>query len=153
MATWSGFEAAAPDLAAVGARLLTQFGPGLGFLATVRADGGPRLHPICPVLADGELWAFIIGTSPKCTDLRRDGRFALHSFPPAEVDDEFVVTGRAVEVDDEPGSDRWTALCAATTADVGVAGEVLFRLDVETAMASIYEGRGIYPPARLTWRG
>ena len=35
MATWAAFEAAAPDVAADGLALLTQFGPGLGFLATV----------------------------------------------------------------------------------------------------------------------
>src|SRR5688572_17751916 len=44
--TWSVFERERPDLAAVGSTLLYQFGMGLGFLATVRADGGPRLHPI-----------------------------------------------------------------------------------------------------------
>ena len=94
------FEAAAPELAAAGQRLLYQFGPGLGFLATVRPDGGPRLHPICPVVADGELWAFILRQSPKCRDLERDGRYALHSFPPVEKDDEFAVTGRVRRVDD-----------------------------------------------------
>ena len=33
------------------------------------------------------------GSSPKCRDLERDGRYALHSFPPVEKDDEFAVTG------------------------------------------------------------
>src|SRR3954471_22496991 len=100
MTTWDEFAAAAPALAASGEGLLTQFGPGLAFLATVRGDGGPRLHPICPVVVDGELWAFIITASPKCADLRRDGRFALHSFPAAETDDEFVITGTATEAAD-----------------------------------------------------
>ena len=36
-----------------GAReLFYQYGIGLGFLATVRPDGGPRLHPICPIITD-----------------------------------------------------------------------------------------------------
>lgn len=152
MATWSEFSEAAPDLAATGERLLTQFGPGLGFLATVRRDGGPRLHPICPVIAEGELWAFILRTSPKCQDLLRDGRFALHSFPPEEVDDEFVATGRAVRTDAVPGDEVWEALTAATTASVGVHDEVLFRLEVDSAMSSTYESRGVFPPAHASWR-
>lgn len=149
MVTWSEFEATAPDLAATGRRLLTQFGPGLGFLATVRADGGPRLHPICPVLCEGGLWAFIIEASPKCDDLRSDGRFALHSFPPEEVDDEFVVNGRANEVrPDEALRDR---LRRATTASVGRPDEVLFALSVERAMSATYEGRGVFPPVHSSW--
>lgn len=61
-----------------------EHGLGLGFLATTRPDGGPRVHPICPVLA-GNLYAFIV-PGPKLADLRRDPRYryALHSeiFPP-----------------------------------------------------------------------
>ncbi len=150
MATWSDFAEADPELAARGHRLLTQFGPGLAFLATVRADGGPRLHPICPVVADGGLWAFIIEASPKCADLRGDGRFALHSFPPAEVDDEFAITGRAAEVRSDAA--LHARLRAATTASIGRADEVLFALSVDTAMTATYEGRGIFPPAYAAWR-
>lgn len=51
MVTWREFAAAAPDLAEAGRALLTQFGVGLAFLATVRRDGAPRLHPVCPVLS------------------------------------------------------------------------------------------------------
>lgn len=153
MATWQDLIDAEPELAADGLRLLTQFGPGLGFLATVRPDGGPRLHPICPVVADGELWAFIIDASPKCGDLRRDGRYALHAFPPEATDDELAITGRAFEVPDaHPGDDRWTSIQAATTASVGAASEVLFRLELESVMVATYEARGAFPPAYRTWR-
>jgi hypothetical protein len=153
MASWDEFAAAEPQLSADGLGLLTQFGPGLAFLATVRADGGPRVHPICPVVAEGELWAFVIESSPKCADLRRDGRFALHSFPPEEVDDEFAVTGTAHEVEDaQPGDARWLRLQRATEADVGRSDEVLFRLELETAMLATYEARGSFPPAYSRWR-
>src|SRR4051794_7341702 len=69
---WAELEAQAPELAAAGRRLLYQFGLGLGFLATVRPNGGPRLHPFCPIVAEGGLWGFI-APSPKQHDLRRDG--------------------------------------------------------------------------------
>ncbi|HEY5859818.1 MAG TPA: hypothetical protein VIX62_05995, partial [Actinomycetota bacterium] len=66
---WREFSALRPDLADAGKQLLYQFGVGLAFLGTVRADGGPRLHPFCPVIDDG-LFAFIV-PSPKRDDLHR----------------------------------------------------------------------------------
>lgn len=67
---WSDLGAARPDLVEAGLGLLYQFGVGLAFLSTVRADGGPRLHPICPIVVDGALVAHIM-PSPKHDDLRR----------------------------------------------------------------------------------
>ena len=86
---WKDFATATPKIAAEGERLLHQFGIGLAFIATTRKDGGPRLHPCCPLIADGRLYVFVTGPSPKRFDLERDGRYALHSFPPADNDDEF----------------------------------------------------------------
>ena len=80
MASWEEFEEGRPDLAAAGRALFYQFGVGLAFLATVRRDGGPRVHPMCPLIHGGGLFAFIV-PGPKQADLRRDGRYALHSFP------------------------------------------------------------------------
>src|SRR4029079_10473399 len=145
MATWGELEAQAPELAEGGAQLLYQFGPGLGYLATIRPDGGPRLHPMCPILCDGELWAFILEASPKGRDLVRDGRYALHSFGPVDVDDEFYVTGavESVEADDA----QRQRIADATTATVGAAEEALFRFDIEHAMLARYTHRPQWPPA------
>src|SRR3954467_14578082 len=99
MASWSEFVAAEPQLAAAIRTLLQQYGPGLGSLATVRPDGGPRVHPVSPVITDDGLFCFVID-SPKRRDLERDGRYALHSFPPEESDDEAYVAGRAIPVTD-----------------------------------------------------
>ena len=55
LARWVDFEAAAPELAAAGRGLLYQHGIGLGYLATIRPNGGPRIHPFCPILAAGGL--------------------------------------------------------------------------------------------------
>jgi hypothetical protein len=92
--TWGEFARERSDLAAAGGELLYFYGPGLGFLGTVRKDGGPRLHSICPVIAEDGLYAFI-GKTPKLGDLIRDGRFALHSNPLPDNDDAFYVSGRA----------------------------------------------------------
>jgi len=97
MVTWKEFAAAAPELAQAGRSLLNQFRVGLAFLATVRADGDPRLHPVCPVLSGDRLFVLITPTSPKRHDLLRDGRYALQTFPqPKPGSDEFSVTGRAL---------------------------------------------------------
>ena len=101
MVTWKEFAAAEPDLADVGRSLLFQFKVGLAFLATVRGDGAPRLHPVCPVLSNDRLFVLITPTSPKRHDLLRDGRYALQSFPqPKPGSDEFYITGKAVLIDD-----------------------------------------------------
>lgn len=101
--TWSQFAEKAGALAEAGKRLLYQFGadgPALAFLATTRADGGPRVHPVCPALHEGGLYVFVIGHSPKRFDLARDGRFALHALPGMTDDESFYCTGRAREVSD-----------------------------------------------------
>src|ERR687890_2061812 len=99
MASWSEFTAASPRLAAGIRALLQQYGPGLGYLATVRADGGPRVHPVSPVITDDALYCFVV-RSPKRQDRERDGRYALHSYPPEDSDDEAYLSGHATAVRD-----------------------------------------------------
>src|ERR1700759_997176 len=99
MASWSDFAAADPSLATALRTLLQQYGPGMGYLATIRPDGGPRLHPVSPVITDSGLYCFVVD-SPKRRDLLRDGRYALHAYPPEDSDDEAYLTGHAVPVQD-----------------------------------------------------
>jgi hypothetical protein len=101
MVTWSDFAIAEPEMAEAGRGLLHQFGVGLAFLATVRTDGSPRLHPVCPVLSGDRLYVLITPTSPKRYDLMRDGRYALQTFPQSKPgSDEFYVAGKARLIDD-----------------------------------------------------
>lgn len=146
MASWRQFSDAAPELAVTGKALLYQFGVGLGFLATVRPDGGPRLHPFCPILAGDGLWAFVV-PSPKRDDLLRDGRYALHSFPPVEVDDEFYVTGTARMVDDATTRADVTALYHATVEP----DHSLFELGIDRCLHAAYRHRGDWPPRYTRW--
>ena len=149
MATWAEFEQAEPEMASAGQVLLCQHGPGLGYLATVRKDGGPRVHPCCPIIDDGSLWLFVLSESPKGKDLLRDGRYALHTFPKPDLDDEFYVTGTVTVVDDD--STR-TRVAAATIANVGDSEETLFHLDLERAMLATYAYRPQWPPTYRIWR-
>src|ERR1700747_3671874 len=101
MITWTDFSRQQPALADAGRRQFYQFGIGLAFLATVRTDGAPRVHPVCPVISDAGLHLLIVA-GPKQQELRRDGRYALHSeaCPPPRQDDGFALAGRASEVTD-----------------------------------------------------
>ena len=136
MVTWKEFAAAQPELADVGRSLLFQFKVGLAFLATVRKDGAPRLHPVCPVLSDDRLFVLIIPTSPKRHDLQRDGRYALQTFPqPKPGSDEFSIAGKAVGVDDP-------AVRAAILRDakhMADASEIAFELWIDHVMHTRWE--------------
>lgn len=150
---WSAFEAAAPEMAAGGRKLLYQFGVGLGYLATVRRDGGPRLHPICPTFLDGGLYA-LIGPSPKRGDLRRDGRYALHSFSAVDRDDEFYLTGGVQALPDPALAERVRAAFVALGGHSDVSEE-LFELFVHRALLATYKKRGEpnnFPPRYEVWR-
>ena len=150
MVSWSQFEAGAPQIADAGRKLIHQHGIGLAYLATLRNDGAPRLHPICPTVFEGGLYA-LIGPTHKQRDLLRDGRFALHSFPCPEVDDEFLVMGRARMIDDE-------SLRSRVLADLKSKGmtstedELLFEFQIDRAMHAAYNGpHGTWPPKYAVW--
>ena len=130
MARWSEFALAAPRLADTVHGLLHQYGPGLGYLATVRADGGPRVHPVSPVVHEGGLYCFVIA-SPKRFDLERDGRYALHTFAAEKSDDEGYVAGRAIRVTERSLISK---LATEMRADARVDWR-LYELTIEVAMA------------------
>jgi Pyridoxamine 5'-phosphate oxidase len=77
MTTWRDVERAEPEFAR---RVRALFDAHRHkTIATVRADGSPRISGIEVVFEDGEL---VFGSMPdarKGADLRRDPRFALHS--------------------------------------------------------------------------
>jgi hypothetical protein len=136
MVTWNEFAAAEPDLAETGRALLFQFGVGLAFLATVRKDGAPRLHPLCPVLSKERLYVLITPASPKRYDLLRDGRFALQAFPqPKPGSDEFLVTGKALLVEDH----ATRAVVLGGARHMADASEILFELWIDRVMHTRWE--------------
>ncbi|HEX2070302.1 MAG TPA: pyridoxamine 5'-phosphate oxidase family protein [Thermoleophilaceae bacterium] len=100
MASWSEFEAAAPELAAsVRARLDAHVHK---TLATLRRDGSPRISGSETNFADGELWIGSMWQARKALDLQRDPRFALHSGSddPPDWTGDAKLSGIAQEVTD-----------------------------------------------------
>lgn len=76
-APWDEFARQEPDFAAYVERRIEEHG--LALLATLDADGGPRISGIEPIFAGGQMWLAMMPRSRKGADLRRDGRFALHN--------------------------------------------------------------------------
>jgi hypothetical protein len=155
MITWTEFERRQPALAAVGRAQFYQHGMGLGFLATVRRDGGPRVHPVCPVISSAGLHVLIL-PGPKRGDLRRDGRYSLHTemFAPPRQDDGFAVSGRAKE---EPDRATWDVVRDQVIADFGELwpdydGLTLFELSVEGCLLTLTEPDDTFQKGPTIWR-
>lgn len=81
-------------------------------IATVRADGSPRISGIEAAFDDGDLTFGSMPSSRKGADLRRDPRFALHSAPvdPVEGSEaqwpgEAKIAGRAIPAAPAAGPD------------------------------------------------
>lgn len=145
MATWKDVEAAEPEFAARVRAILDAHKHKT--IATLRADGAPRISGIEVQFVDGMLTFGSMPGARKGADLRRDPRFALHSasVDPVEGDEaawagDAKVAGRAVH---------------AGTLDGGTPGD-LFHTEVEqvvltglnaTASALVIEtwtpGRGL----------
>lgn len=146
MVTWRAFQEEAGELASFGRERIDGQ---VSFLATVRPDGGPRVHPVTPWIVDGHLYVRMYRTSPKVADLRRDPRYALHSMMDNDdgVGGEFSLTGRADEVDD-PGATSTAFASIGET--VGERPLALFELGVDGVMTTQYVGD---ETERRRWRG
>jgi hypothetical protein len=129
--SWADFEAHAPEIAAAGRRLL----PEVSFLATVSATGRPRVHPFCPAIADGRLWAFILQESPKRRDLDHNRQYAIHALPGAE-DEQFFVAGLARRVIDTRL--REVALRAMPYSDADER-HLLYEFEIERALWTTWD--------------
>lgn len=143
--SWKDLENAQPELAAFGRERFQRFG--VAYLATVRADGSPRVHPVTPIVGQGRLFLFMEPTSPKGHDLRRDGRYALHCSVSDSSGDsgEFFISGHATYIDD-PAT---RALAMESAAYAPADRYILFELDVERAASTTYaEGQVV----RQRWK-
>ena len=142
--SWKALEDGNKELAEFG---LERFSSRVAYLATIRKDGSPRVHPVTPIIGKGRLFVFMEPTSPKGHDLRRDGRYAIH----ASVEDqaggegEFLVFGHAKFIDDPD-----VRAIAVEHANYNPAERyVLFELSIESAFSTIYGEN--YQPVHQKW--
>ncbi|MCU1647331.1 MAG: hypothetical protein JWN03_7606 [Nocardia sp.] len=108
MTSWTEFVEAAPRIAEIFTRRHAATG-NLCLLATLRADGSPRISPLEPRVFEGELWLVGMPGTTKFQDLARDPRFCLHT---ATVDTEVTdgdvkLFGAVRDVQDPALHQRW----------------------------------------------
>lgn len=154
MVTWDELEVKHP-LAERARREWAQIP--VAHLATVRRDGSPRVHPVCPHIAGGRLYVVVGARSPKRFDLANDGRYALHTLESGEPGPEFdefelALEGRARRVPIEDAA-TWAAVREVCFYEIPD-DDWLFELDIDRALSATWDplgtpGRRAY---RLAWR-
>ena len=146
MATWKEFAAAVPELAAFGAQRLTGR---VTYLATLRSNGAPRVHPVTLHIGDGQLFVYMEPTSPKAHDLQRDCRYAIHNSVENTNggEGEFAIRGQAKVVDDSKARTAFFEI--ATTEGFHPDNRyIFFEFSIENALATVYDGD---QPKRNRW--
>jgi hypothetical protein len=131
--SWKILEEQQPELAAFGAERLNGR---VAYLATIRKDGSPRLHPMTPIIGQGHFFVFMEPTSPKGHDLQRDGRYAIHCAVSdnSGASGEFSISGHAQRVDDA----ELRALAVSLASYEVAERYILFEFDIESAASTIY---------------
>jgi len=123
-------------------------------LATLRADGWPRISGQEASFRDGEVWLGMMPDSRKARDLQRDPRLALHSatVDPEMSDGDAKLSGRAEEVTDQETFDRFVGKERQEKGEDPPQPFHLFRVDVTEIVLTTLGGN---PPDHLvieTWR-
>ncbi|HKX75902.1 MAG TPA: pyridoxamine 5'-phosphate oxidase family protein [Acidimicrobiia bacterium] len=136
---------AAPDLAEYGEERLHDQ---VAYLATIKPDGAPRLHPVRPIVTGGHLFLFMEADSPKLHDLSRDGRYVLHCTATGDQPwdlREFAVEGTARSVVDLEMRNQANTGTGLPRDD----HFVLLELQVTSALYKVYGSDG--QPQRRRW--
>ena len=99
-ATRGEFAESEPALATLGEAQFAR--TGLALVGTLRRDGWPRISPVEPFIAGGQLFLGMMWRSVKALDLLRDPRCIVHSTVSDKngTEGEFKVYGQAVDVTD-----------------------------------------------------
>jgi hypothetical protein len=135
--TWAEFEIAAPEKARFGAQRMSER---VMYVGTVRKSGYPRVHPFTPFVSSGHLFAFMEPSSPKAHDLKRDGKYTIHSLVKDwnGTEGEFSITGRAILVENPKVRSLAASGCPYTPAE----RYICFEFFVEECLTNHYvEGK------------
>jgi hypothetical protein len=137
--SWKEFEEFAPEMAALGLERLNRK---VTYLATIKKDGSPRLHPVTPFIGNGMLFMFTEPSSPKIRDLRQDGRYALHCSVDRQEGEpliEFLVSGIAQVVTDTEVRQQAESIAASS---VVIDEYYLFEFHVDKVLIVQYDDGG-----------
>lgn len=137
MARWAQIEAESPAFAAAVRAAFDAHRHKT--MATLRADGSPRISGTEADFVDGDLWFGSMPNARKARDLQRDPRFALHSgtTEPDEPLADAKLSGRVEEVTDP---ERKRAVAGASAAGEQAGPYHLFRAEISEVALTRVEG-------------
>jgi uncharacterized pyridoxamine 5'-phosphate oxidase family protein len=148
MQSWKTFADAEPEMAEKGRALLYQRGDGEGLLATVAADGTPRIHPLNVGIVDGRLLLFVQDRSAKARDLAANPHYALHAHQEQAHPHEFLVRGEASLVTDPEVRADAAGQWFFTVSDT----YPLYELLIANALLGERDSADDWPPRYRSWR-
>jgi hypothetical protein len=127
--SWQDLELYAPEIARLGMDRINA--AHIALLGTLRRDGSPRISPIEPYFARGQLLVGAMAWSRKAADLLRDPRFVLNSAVsgPDSGEGELKLHGSAVEASEDlrrAADDAWWSAWAPEKA-------IVYSLHIEQA--------------------
>jgi hypothetical protein len=142
-AAWAELETSDAALAAFGR---SRIEGRVVYQATLRRDGGPRLHPVSPWIGAGLLVVSCRAHSPKVAEFAADGRYAMHTSQPADDHEgdfgEFMVRGWMERL----SPDHPAVIASPYASGLALA---FFACSVEEAVATTYEAD---TPIYRRWR-
>lgn len=144
MLSWGELQLAAPDIAEFGRQRLDGK---VAYLATLRGNGDPRVHPVTAFLSNTRCFIFAEPDSSKVRDLSRNGKFHLHCAmsDSSGSSGEFQMSGTVVEVREQAFRAEAEANCPFRPS----ARSILYELRLQEAVATSYRGGR---PDRRRWR-
>jgi len=148
MEDWDAFARGESDMAERGRALLHPRGDGEALLATVAANGTPRIHPLNVGIRNGRLLVFIQSHSAKARDLEGNPHYALHAHVDPAAPHEFMVRGQARLVTDAATRQAVAADWYFTVAD----SYPLYELLIEHAVLGERGSANDWPPRYRSWR-
>ena len=142
--SWAEFSKHALEIAQFG---LSRIDGKVCYLATVRENGFPRIHPVTTLVGDGRCFIFAQPNSSKVKDFQANSIFSLHCSmsDSSGSSGEFQISGSVVL--SENTSDRLLAesICSYRPS----ASFLLYELRISEAMSNGYRGGR---PNRKKWR-
>ena len=136
---WKAFQQTAPELARLTEERFAR--RRVALLGTLHRDGSPRISPVEPLLADGELLLGLLWHSTKALDLLRDPRCTLHSAVTDALgtEGECKLDARAIEATDPALQSKYLEIFRQHWAETAPDRLRAFALDVERAAFVIYD--------------
>ncbi|MGO8950445.1 MAG: pyridoxamine 5'-phosphate oxidase family protein [Ktedonobacterales bacterium] len=136
---WKTFQETAPELASLAEERFAR--SSVALLGTLHKDGSPRISPVEPLLAEGELLLGMMWHSTKALDLLRDPRCTLHTVITSleGTEGECKLNGQAREASDAVVHSQHQDAVRQHWAEHAPARFHVFALEVEHAAFITYE--------------